>query len=182
MISETLRAETNYDAPRWYAIQTKPREEDRTNFHLMAGNLETFTPKFRERCHNPLTSKPSHKIKHLFPGYIFARFSASRSLHNVTYTRGVRRVVSFGEGPTPICNEIIETIKARAGEDGIIKLGERLERGDEVTVTGGPFKGAVGLFEEQTSDSERVVILLSTISFQPRVTLEKELVQKHAHK
>jgi transcriptional antiterminator RfaH len=70
--------------------------------------------------------------KPLFPRYIFARFSVTRSLHKISFTRGVQRVVSFDEKPTPIDDEVIALLQARVDTDGFMRTGEPLRHGDKV--------------------------------------------------
>lgn len=169
-----------YDVPSWYAIQTKPGEEDRANLNLRAWNIETFTPKIKSRRYNQLGGKPTFVTKHLFPRYIFARFVVNRLIQSVNYTRGVQKVVSFGS-PTPVDDQIIDIIRARIGEDGFVHVGDSLKSGDEVLIKDGPMKGFVGLFERPTSDAMRVSVLMSTISFQPRIIIDRDLIQKYVH-
>src|SRR5436190_23940175 len=94
----------------WYAIQTEPQEELRATDNLNAWSVETFAPAWRKRRSSLSRPSTSSLLKPLFPGYIFARFDVLNSLRRINYTRGVLRVVSFGGGPVPIQEEIIETI------------------------------------------------------------------------
>lgn len=165
------------DVPRWYVIQTRPKEEDRADSNLRAWKIETFTPKFKERRSNSYSSAPNYVLKHLFPRYIFARFCATR-LFDVNYTRGVQKVVSFGEGPAPLEDEIVELIKSRINEEGVVRIGEPLKPGDEIVVKAGPLKGLAGIFERTTNDIDRVMILLSAVGYQARITVERDFVQR----
>ena len=97
----------NNGTARWYAIHTKPKQEGRAHSNLRARGVETFTPRVGERRYTP-AGHVKNEIKPLFPQYIFARFDASRMLHQVCFTRGIHSVVRFGgDDPTPIDNEII---------------------------------------------------------------------------
>ncbi len=164
----------------WYAIHTHPKEEDRATSNLRAWNVETFNPKIRERRFNPFTGTPIYEKKPLFPRYIFARFDAGSLLSKVCFTRGVHRVVRFGDGPVPVEDEIIAFIKARTGEDGLIRLGEQFQPGDDVTVTDGPLRGLNGIFERELKGTDRVTILLRAISYQASIVIEKEHLKKSA--
>lgn len=167
------------DTPHWYVIQTKPKEEDRADSNLRAWKIETFVPKLKEKKFGQYASYHGFVVKHLFPRYIFARFSANRLFH-VNYTRGVQKVVSFGNGPTPVEDEIVDLIRSRISDDGFVRLGESFKSGDAIVVKAGPLKGLVGIFERSLNDDERVMILLSTVNFQGRITVERELIQKAA--
>ena len=166
----------------WYAVYTKPKQEDRADSNLRSWRVETFAPKIRERQLNPLTGKPRYVVKPLFPRYIFARFNANNLLQKVCYTRGVQNVVRHGDTPTTVDDEIISVIQSRAGEDGYVHVGEERREefrpGDKIKITGGPLENFVGLFEENYTDDDRVAILLTAVSYQSRVVIDRESVTK----
>ena len=166
------------DTPRWYAIFTKPKQEDRADFNLRAWEVETFSPKIKELRRDPLTGRRTCTIKHLFPRYIFARFRASDLLHKVYFTRGVHSVVSFGDEPCPVSDDIIELIQSRRVGDGFIQLGEELKPGDKVIINQGSLKDFVGVLEGKVDDRDRVAILLTAVSYQGRVMVERDWVRK----
>jgi transcriptional antiterminator RfaH len=166
------------NAPHWYVIRTHPKQETRAENNLRAWRVETFNPRFRD-CHfNPYTGHPTYHIKSLFPQYIFARFEAQCLTSIISHTRGVRTVVSFGAGPTAVDDEIIALLKSQTDEQGFVRVGKSFKGGDRVMVEGGPLKGLRGIFESEAKDSERVLILLSCVSYQGRVLVEKESVRK----
>ncbi len=166
------------DDPRWYALRTHPKQEDRVESNLLAWRVQTFCPRLKERRYKQFSSTPTYSIKHMFPGYIFARFDASRMLHKVSFTRGVRSVVSFGSGPFPIDDEIIDFIHSQVGEDGFVKIGQELKPGDKVVVKDGSFRGLVGIFKEKVNDKDRIRILLDAANYQGSAIVEKEQVMR----
>ena len=174
-----MDVEGSFSKACWYAVHTKPKQEGRAESNLVAWGVETFFPRVKERRYNRLTSAPAYQIKPLFPRYLFARFKATDLLHKVCFTRGVSSVVGFGDGgPTPVDNEIISFIKARAAEDGYIRLGAELKVGDKVVIQGGQFQQLTGIFEQEIEQRNRVVILLTTIKYQSRVLIDRESVRK----
>lgn len=166
------------DRLSWYVLYTKPKQEERAVFNLRAWNVEVFAPQLKVRRRNEFSGKISHYVKPLFPRYIFARFRTNELLHKVNFTRGVQHVVSFNNEPTPVNDEIIELIQLQQGEHGFIVPGEELRTGDRVTIKEGPLKDFTGVFEESMSDSTRVSILLTTVSYQTRVVIDREMVRK----
>lgn len=162
----------------WYAIHTKPRQEDRADSNLRAWRVETFAPKIRERNYNTYTGKATFVTKPLFPRYIFARFMASNLLHKVYFTRGVQDVVCFGGKPCPINEDIIRVIKSRRATDGYIHMGENLQPGDKVIIGEGPLQSFAGIFDGYYKDEERVSILLTAVSYQSRVIVERQSIRK----
>lgn len=163
----------------WYAIHTHPRQESRAEQNLQRWNVETFNPLLKkQKKENPWSSSPVYEVRPLFSRYIFARFNVGKMLHKINFTRGIHSVVSFGGDPAPIEDGIIELIRAAQQDDGYIQLGAKLKAGDKVVIKNGPFKNFQGIFERRMNDSERVMILLDTISFQGHISIDRELVEK----
>ena len=170
---------TTTDQRSWYAIYTKPREEERADSNLRAWGCQTLLPKIKEQRSRESRSKA--KVKNLFPRYIFAHFNLENALHKVNYTRGVCGVVRFGDKPCPIDDIIIETIQSQIGQEGFIKFEEEtFLSGDLVTIQDGPFKSLSGKVEREMTDTDRLVVLLSSVSYQGRLMIEKALVKKIA--
>jgi transcriptional antiterminator RfaH len=165
------------DALRWYVVYTHPKQEDRVVKNLRAWELETFSPRIKERRCGQYGG-PTYVLKHLFPRYVFARFRVGRLLSKVHYTRGVNQVVRFGDTPAQVDDEIIQLLQTHVDEEGFVRLGEELKRGDRVVIKNGLFESFVGVFEHELKDTDRVSILLSTVSFQSRLVIEKDLVAK----
>jgi len=166
------------EAPLWYAIRTKPREEVRAESNLKAWGLKTFSPRVKDRSYNQFNDKPIDRIKPLFPGYIFAQFNASLLLHKVSFARGVSNVVSFSSGPTPVDEDIIAEIQSQVGRDGCVTLGDEINRGDRVTIKSGILENLSGIVEHEMTDSDSLMVLLSSLSYQGRLIVEKTLVRK----
>ncbi len=169
---------SNSDQPTWFAICTNPKQEDRAASNLQAWGVECFNPKVKECRRNEFTGRATLIPKPLFPRYIFSRFSLSSSLHKISFTRGVHRIVSFDDKPTPIDDDVIALLQARVDDDGFLKLGEPLKPGDKVRVKDGPWQTLVGVVERDMKADERIMILLDTIKFQSRLTIERDRVEK----
>jgi transcriptional antiterminator RfaH len=165
------------DQPHWYAVRTKPKEEDRADFNLKAYRVQTFTPKLKQLTASKYGGRRP-TIKHLFPPYIFAYFHAETQLHNVNYTRGVQHVVSFGGVPVSISDDVIDLIKEKVDDEGFVCLHEELRHGDQVRITSGPLQSLVGVFQRNLSDKERVEILLNAINYQSHLQIDREMVEK----
>ena len=161
----------------WYALHTHPKQEDRADENLRAWQVETFTPKLRARRSNPYTRTPIYFTKHLFPRYIFARFRAEDFLHKVRFTRGVASVVGIGSMPSPIDDQVIAIIKSQSDANSIVKIGDGFKIGSAVIISEGPLRGLTGIFERNMKDSERVMILLNTVSYQSHIVIERQLLR-----
>lgn len=164
----------------WYLVQTYPKQEYRAESNLKSFGIEILAPRLKEHRCNFYSGVVTHHVKPLFPGYLFAKFKANDLYHKIRYTRGVRQLVSFGDSPTVIDDEIITTIQSRISEDGfaIIERAEDLKPGDEVIIKDGPLKTFTGIFEREMKGADRVMILLQTVSYQAHVEIERYLLKK----
>jgi len=163
---------------RWYVVHTNPKQEERANNNLTAWGVETLYPKLKTRRYNQFTGAPIYITQPLFPQYIFAKFNARSQLSKIWFTRGVHDVVSFGGHPAFVDEEIIEIIRARIDKSGFVRIEENLKRGDQVVVKAGPLRNLIGIFEHELDENQRIVILLKAISYQGRLVVNKDLVQK----
>ena len=168
----------NIDKSRWYLIHTHPKQEDRADGNLRVLGMPLLSPKIRERRYNQFVLAPTFVTKPLFPRYIFAKFKIDDLYHKVRFTRGVYNVVSFGEGPVPIDEEIITLIQANIKEDGFVKIDDEIRIGDRVIVRDGPLKNLAGIFEREMKDTDRIRILLETVSYQAHIEIARDMVRK----
>lgn len=168
------------NTPRWFAIYTNGKQEVRAFHNLQAWGLECFNPMIKEYRRNQFTGIASFVSRPLFPRYVFARFAPLTLMHKVTFTRGVQRIVSFNYEPCPIDDEVIAFLESRVGGDGFVSLGSPLKAGDKVRIKDGPWKALEGVVERDVKPNERVMLLLTAINFQGRLTIESDWLEKIA--
>ena len=164
--------------PQWYVVHTNPKQEDRADSNLRCWGVETLHPKLKTRRVNEFTGALTYLTKPMFPRYLFAKFNARKQLAKISFTRGVHHVVSFGGQPTPVEDEIIEIMRARIDENGFVNFGEELKQGDKVVIKAGPLRDFEGVFERELNDSERISVLLTTITYQGRVVVSRDLLER----
>lgn len=169
---------TNSDGLSWYVVHTHPRQEERAGGNLALGGIEVLNPKLSVNKSNPYTDKLTRVTKPMFSTYIFARFAYEEQYHKVRFTRGVHSVVSFGDKPTPVEDEIVDLIRSRVGPDGFVNMQEELKTGDQVIIKEGKFRHFSGVFERKLEDTDRVRILLNTVSFQAHVVVDRAQVNR----
>lgn len=148
--------------PRWYLIQTKPRQESRAEEHLQRQHFECYQPK------RPLTASNAKADEALFPGYLFIRLD--RQLDNwypIRSTRGVARVVSFGGDPTPVKDELIEQLRQRLATPAPPSC-SRFKPGERVQLNGGGFNELEAIFISTDGD-QRSMILLNLLQREQKV-------------
>jgi transcriptional antiterminator RfaH len=120
------------------------------------------------------------ELNPLFPGYIFGKFVLDSDYSLVRWGRGVKKVLGLGGYPTAISEEVIEIIRRRADNTGIVRIHYQFKVNDMVRVKSGPLRDLAGMFERWMSDGERVRILLNLIGYQPAVEMHYSMIEKVA--
>ncbi len=156
---------------RWYAVQCKPRMELWARTNLWDRGFEVYLPQYLKlRRH---ARRRDWVPRPLFPGYLFVRADLKAGdKRAVNAASGVGRMVSFGTYTPPLEDQVITEIRARQGEDGLIRLDEArsFKPGEELRVCDGAFADMVGLFETM-NDDRRVILLLDLLGRKVRVQL-----------
>jgi len=166
------------DLRLWYVVQTKPGNEDRVQNNLQGQEIENFLPRLETYEHRQGTMV--HRIKPLFPNYLFAKFRLEHHYYKVKWTRGVNRVLGNGSGPISISEQVVSTIQEKVGENDLIRLEDEWKEGDTLQVTSGPFKDLMGIFQKKMSSHGRVRILLSLIGVDVPVQISKWQIRRVA--
>lgn len=163
---------------KWYVIQTKFKKEKEAATYLSLNGLEVFNP--LTETFAPRNGRMNKELRPLFPNYIFVKFELEKDYPLVRWARGVKKVLGFGGYPVPIPEEIIELIKKRTDENGIVKKTHHFVANDLVRIKTGPLKDLLGIFDRWVSDGERVKILLNLIGYQPEVEIHYSMIEKVA--
>src|SRR3972149_8465934 len=156
----------------WYAVNTKPRQENIAQWNLKRLGVEAFCPQLKQN--KVIRRKRQVVVGPLFPGYLFVRFNVDTHYRAVNYAQGVRKLVAFGPVPVVVEDEIIESIKSRLDDGCMTVPVSSLTPGQIVRIHEGPFEGFEAVFEREMSDHQRVVLLLRTLSYQARVVVDRE--------
>jgi transcriptional antiterminator RfaH len=168
---KTVQPFVSEDSLSWYALYTKPRQEDRAAENLSAWGVSSLSPKMKARGGSSFFAP-------LFPGYIFARFDVNTMLGKIRFTRGISHIVSFGGQPAALANEIVDAIRSRIDSKGIVKQANQFQPGDAVVIHSGPMRDFEGVFEGEISSSERVRILLKAVAYSARVEVFQHEISK----
>lgn len=148
----------------WYAVEAKPHKSDLVVANLRYQGIVHYQPRLE------IPARQRTRIVPLFPGYLFARMESVSDSVRVRYTPGVRRLVGSADLPTPIGDEVVDFIRAREGEDGVIHPSGLFDFAphQKVRVRGGALDGLEVLFQGYLSDGQRVEILLEILGRQVR--------------
>ncbi|HPM41164.1 MAG TPA: transcription termination/antitermination NusG family protein [bacterium] len=162
----------------WYVIQTKPLSEDSVELHLKNASFETFNPKIRTMIRG--AKRGVSRVRTLFPSYLFAHIDLTDSnlYRMIKYTRGVRKILGDGASPVPVPDVMIEIIRDRVNEEGVIEQRLTMKKGDAVRIRGGLFRDLVGILEKPVTAAGRVKVLLQIMRHQVRCELSAGEVEK----
>ena len=146
--------------PNWFAVVTKPRQEQIALENLQRQAFECFLP----MAENPYQrrTKNQKRIEPLFPRYLFLNAIAeSQNLAPVRSTQGVLNMVRFGTELAVISDQIINAIKQRiTPETGLIKIEPiTIKPGDKVKVFDGPLTGLNGIVQERNSEHRTIILM-----------------------
>ncbi|MGO2009715.1 transcription/translation regulatory transformer protein RfaH [Vreelandella alkaliphila] len=160
--------------PCWYVIQCKGGESFRAAEHLTNQGYEVFHPvlnaKRKRQGKLTLVSEP------LFPYYLFIRLDQTVSnWRPIRSTRGVLRLLTFGNTPIAVPNALVDTLRAQPhhqeGSHSYFCAGEK------VTITDGPFKDLEAVFK-RCKGEERAIVLLNVLQRPQDVEISVDNLQK----
>ncbi|MBT5194920.1 MAG: transcriptional activator RfaH [Rhodospirillaceae bacterium] len=154
---------------QWYAVYTQTRMEKWARSNLWERGFEVYLPQYqKQRRHARKTDWVSTP---LFPRYLFVAIDpAVPGRRSINSAPGVVSLVSFGERPSTVSDDVIQAIRMREDDAGHVKLVDpnALTPGDQVRLHSGAMADHIGLFERR-GDADRVVILLNLLGREVRV-------------
>lgn len=165
---------------RWYVAFTKPGGERLAETNLLRQGFEAYLPRVAKRRKNARV--PTGVTIPLFPRYIFVRLDLENApWRAVNSTFGISHLVSFGEKPAAISDDVIAEVRSRETEDGLVSLAmsQTFEPGEVVSIMEGAFEDRTGIFQCRT-DKERVLVMLNLLGRELTVSVDSEAVQKVA--
>ncbi len=161
---------------RWYVVHTRPRAEARAVSHLANQGFEAWLPEFRKTRRHARRTETVRRP--LFPRYLFVRLDLDDEPWRSVYgTVGVVSMVG-GDPPAPVADAIVETIRARRGDDGLVRIDPALgfARGRRVRIAEGALADLEGVFLD-IDDRARVGVLLTLLGRPVRVRVDAGSVE-----
>lgn len=143
----------------WYALYTQPRKERQVHGLLEQQGVETYLPTVRRKVRR--RDRPDLMV--YFPCYLFARLDFDTTPQSsIAWMPGIRRIVSFGEQPAIVAEELVDLIRERLGEVDDVGY-RRLKQGDRVRFSSGPLRDLEAIFDRPLSSADRVRVLLNVM-------------------
>jgi transcriptional antiterminator RfaH len=156
----------------WYLIQAKPGQAKKAQDELDNQGFDTYLPEIS--VEKIVRGKRSEKLEALFPGYLFIYLSTEESnWRPIRSTRGVAKVVRFGETPAIVPADAIANIRAQL-------KGQTAESeftpDTAVNITDGPFKGLQAIFQGYDGE-QRAFLLLELLGKWQRLSLDLDKLE-----
>jgi len=160
---------------RWYVAQTRANGESVARENLERQGFGVYLPRFRKaRRHARRTEV---MLRPLFPQYLFVALDLTVDRWRaVMSTNGVRSLVSVGGSPAPLPDHVMDAIRDREDDDGLVVLPPTtIKAGTSVSVLDGLFSGCVGTLGEVT-DQRRVAVLVSMLGRDVKTVVPGEFI------
>ena len=160
----------------WYLIHTKIRQERVALENLERQGFACFLPTIlAEKLRRGVLQVVQEP---LFPRYLFIRLGTgveSQSWAPIRSTLGVSRLVTFGQTPAKIHDELIAQLQIKT-DSAEVQL-RHFAPGEQVVVTDGPFLGVEAIYQMADGES-RVMVLLNIMSKQVKMTVSPASIRK----
>ena len=145
-------------ALNWYLVHSKPRQEKVALENLQRQAFECYLPVMRlEKLRRGVLTVVEEP---LFTRYLFVQLdtdSRARSWAPIHSTRGVARLVRFGNDPARVDDGLIEALREQEAQAGLAR--RLFEAGQKVLVTEGPFAGVEAIFELSDGQARAMVLI-----------------------
>ncbi len=152
----------------WYAVHSRPKQEIRALENLQNQGFETWLPMLTiEKLRR---GRLAEVTEPMFSRYLFIRLDTEQTnWAPIRSTLGVSRLVSFGNRPAPIADDLIQTLRQMPD-----RAPERLlQAGQAVRMIDGPLKGLEAVYQQ--ADGElRAMVLVDLMSKQHSVLVEMQ--------
>lgn len=151
----------------WYVVQCRANQNFRAQENLENQGFTCFQPQLR--VEKLRAGRRVQRKEPLFPGYLFIQLhKEGQSWHSIRSTRGVQKLVAFGDRPMAMPDEIIEKLRIKTDSRNAETL--VIQPGDRLRIESGPFANFEAVFE-RFDGQERVVVLLGMLHKQHALTL-----------
>ena len=152
----------------WYAIHSRPRQEERALDNLQRQGFEAWLPMLT--VEKVLRSKLVQVVEPMFSRYLFIRLDTEQTNWSpIRSTLGVSKLVSFGNRPAVVADELIEALQ-QLPEQAPQRL---IQPGQQVKIVSGPLRGLEGIYQQ--ADGElRAMVLIELLNKQHRIVTDMQ--------
>lgn len=159
------------ESPRWYALHTRSRFEQKVYEGLCGKSFEAFYPKVQVMSRRKDRRKKI--LIPMLPGYVFVRsLMVPENYHQIIKTVGVVRMISFRGEPIPAEDQEIHSLMILDGTDRTVQNRAFMRKGERVMIMEGPLKGLVGFYLRHKGKSDKVVVSVELLQRSLEVEIE----------
>jgi transcription antitermination factor NusG len=157
----------------WYAVQIRARHELQVGSALRSKGYETFVPAYK--VIRRWSDRKKTVEQALFPTYAFCRFDRKVKA-TIIATPGVIGIVGFGNGPTPISDSEIGSLKIVSQSGVQCAPHPFVQVGQKVEVISGPLAGIKGIVVS-AGRKNRIVISVELVHASAVVEVDEDVVR-----
>ncbi len=151
---------------KWYLVQSKPGQSERAAQELENQGYEVFFPTIE--VEKIKKGHRVHQTEPMFPGYVFIELSElSSNWRPIRSTRGVLRLVSFGNKPAVVPDEVVEQLRV---QKRLEPTTTSLTPDQPIRLEDGPFKHLNAIFIEYDGE-QRAFLLLELLGKWQRLSV-----------
>ena len=162
----------------WFAVWTRNQYEPRVSDQLRRKRFEVFLP----IVHVPSRRRDKRVVldQPLFPGYVFLRFTPSRSSWvAVASTDGVVRVLGQSwDALQPVPDEQLEGVRRLVTQAEGARAVPWIRVGDHVRIARGPLAGLEGLVRDRCRGRATFVVNVDLLQRSVGVEVEAALLER----
>jgi transcription antitermination factor NusG len=157
-------------------VYAQVRHEGRVYSRLLAKSFECLFPQM-ERWSRRRDRRKRIQVP-IFPGYLFVRSALDNQEHvRILQTPGVVSLVRNKDGPLPVPENQIESLKTLLGSKEVLTSFPYLRTGMYVRVVNGPLCGCEGILVRKRTGKSRLVVAIDIIQQAVCVELNEEDVE-----
>ena len=156
---QTLQTlQTNQPSNDWFLVHTYSGREKIAKLNLERQGFQTFLPMQLKSV------RYGRAVKEIpvayFSSYLFTAFDRRKDRWSpINNTFGVRRLVTFNVGPSPVPKGVMRDLISRVDDFGVVKAMSSFALGDQVRIKRGPFEGHLALIDQLPNESRTRVLL-----------------------
>ena len=158
---------------KWYALQVRPKWEQRVARVLSLKGYTVFAPTFTIR--KPGRPRGSDTTAPIFPAYVLCRYEATVA-HRMVDSPCVIRLVGYGHTPTPVDDREMASLQLLYASGLPSYPWQYYRRGQRIRVTSGALAGVEGYFV-RIKGTDRVIVNLTILQRSIMVEFDGAMVE-----
>lgn len=160
----------------WFALYVQVNHEKEVAKRLEQKSIDSFLPLMD--CWSRRKDRRKRIAVPLFPGYVFMHTVLDNYTNvHILRTPGALSVIRNSDGPLPIPDHQIDTLKIMLRSSVPVDVHPHLKEGDWVHVVRGPLAGCTGILLRSNSKKGRLAVSIDIVKKAVSVELDMEDVE-----